>query len=244
MASANSQPKTRVEQDIENWKKQQLQMNGKGAAGANAFLFGGLGALAGIGGGNGLQYSGPGGLSGLGGSGGGAGANGHMNAFDSCSQMSRKKRRRKRNKSNKQRVKSFLSSSSGCEDQLNESMIESCSSPDYSMQEMELGKEFFTDSTTKPGMATATGTPQIQPMLAALSIGKGPSSIIEKLRQTLKETGHIIEVKAGANAREKAERQQRFQSLTKKEFSADPAEKAPTPPGSQPDGGEAPMMLD
>lgn len=165
-----------------------------------------------------------------------------MNAFDSCSQMSRKKRRRKRNKSNKQRVKSFLSSSSGCEDQLNESMIESCSSPDYTMQEMELGKEFFTDPTTR--QPTAAGTPQIQPMLAALSIGKGPSSIIEKLRQTLKETGHIIEVKAGVNAREKGQRQQRFESLTKKKFSADGPAKPSTPPPRQPSGGDAPTLQD
>ena len=77
-------------------------------------------------------------------------------------------------------------------------MIESCSSPDYTMQEMELGKDFFSDSTTKQG-----GAPQIQPMLAAMSIGKGPSTIIEKLRQTLKETGHIIEVKSETNLREK-----------------------------------------
>ena len=240
MASANSQPKTRVEQDIENWKKQQMQMGGKGAAGANAFLFGGLGGLGG-GGANGLQYGGLSGLGGLGGTGSGAGGNGHMNAFDSCSQMSRKKRRRKRNKSNKQRVKSFLSSSSGCEDQLNESMIESCSSPDYTVQEMELGREFFTDATTKP--ATTTGTPQIQPMLAALSIGKGPSTIIEKLRQTLKETGHIIEVKSENNLREKRQRQQRFQSLTKKEFPAEETKKPETPPQAQPSSSEAPMVL-
>ena len=54
MASANSQPKTRVEQDIENWKKQQMQMNGKGGAGANALFFGGLGGLGGLGGANSL----------------------------------------------------------------------------------------------------------------------------------------------------------------------------------------------
>jgi len=29
MASLNSQPKTRVEQDIENWKKQQMLMGNK-----------------------------------------------------------------------------------------------------------------------------------------------------------------------------------------------------------------------
>lgn len=59
--------------------------------------------------------------------------------------MARKKRRRKRSKSNRQRIKSFLSSSSGGEDQMNESMIESCSSPDYRQEEMELGKDFFFD---------------------------------------------------------------------------------------------------
>lgn len=57
----------------------------------------------------------------------------------------RKKRRRKRSKGNRQRIKSFLSSSSGAEDQMNESMIESCSSPDYSRQETELGKDIFFD---------------------------------------------------------------------------------------------------
>lgn len=30
---------------------------------------------------------------------------------------------------------------------MNESMIESCSSPDYTQQEMELGKDFFFDLT-------------------------------------------------------------------------------------------------
>jgi len=30
---------------------------------------------------------------------------------------------------------------------MNESMIESCSSPDYTQQEMELGKDFFFDMT-------------------------------------------------------------------------------------------------
>ena len=98
-------------------------------------------------------------------------------------------------------------------------MIESCSSPDYTVQEMELGKDFFCDPTTKQGMTP--GIPPIQPMLAALSIGKGPSTIIEKLRQTLKESGHIIEVKNDNNLREKRQRQQRFQSLTRKEFSAE-----------------------
>jgi hypothetical protein len=53
------------------------------------------------------------------------------NTFDSMSHISRKKRRRKRNKGKNQRVKSYLSSSSGCEDQINEDLIESCSSPDY-----------------------------------------------------------------------------------------------------------------
>ena len=66
MASANSQPKTRVEQDIEIWKKQQMQMNGKGGAGANSLFFGGLGGLAGIGGANSLQFGGLNGLGGLG----------------------------------------------------------------------------------------------------------------------------------------------------------------------------------
>jgi len=68
----------------------------------------------------------------------------------------RKKRRRKRSKSNRQRIKSFLSSSSGGEDQMNESMIESCSSPDYTQQELELGKDFFFDvgSVTSPMTAT------------------------------------------------------------------------------------------
>ena len=106
---------------------------------------------------------------------------------------------------------------------------------------MELGKDFFTDPTTKQGMGP--GTPQLQPMLAAMSVGKGPSTIIEKLRQTLKETGHIIEVKNENNLREKRQRQ-RFQSLTKKEFSAEkPISKSVTPPLSQPSSTEVPMVL-
>lgn len=51
-------------------------------------------------------------------------------------------------------------------------------------------------------------------MLAALTIGKGPSPIIEKLRQTLKESGHIIEVKS--DLRDKKQRQQKLQALNKK----------------------------
>lgn len=72
--------------------------------------------------------------------GGGMLVGGNVNntgTFDAMSQHSRKKRRRKRNK-NKQRVKSYLSSSSGEGDQdaqMQEEMIESCSSPDYTMQE-------------------------------------------------------------------------------------------------------------
>ena len=58
-------------------------------------------------------------------------------------------------------------------------------------------------------------------MLAALTIGKGPSPIIEKLRQTLKESGHIIELKT--ETREKRQRQQKQQALSKKEFSAEPS---------------------
>ena len=67
---------------------------------------------------------------------------------------------------------------------------------------MELGKDFFSDLTTKQG--PTPNAPQIQPMLAALTIGKGPSPIIEKLRQTLKESGHIIELKG--DLREKRQR--------------------------------------
>jgi len=39
---------------------------------------------------------------------------------------------------------------------MNESMIESCSSPDYTQQELELGKDFFFDvgSVTSPMTAT------------------------------------------------------------------------------------------
>ena len=108
-----------------------------------------MGTMAGVGGHTGMPYGSMMGISGHQTQGGGHGQNSHMNTFDNCSQMSRKKRRRKRNKSSKQRLKSFLSSSSGCDDQMNESMIESCSSPDYTMQEMELGKDFFQDMTTK-----------------------------------------------------------------------------------------------
>lgn len=52
---------------------------------------------------------------------------------DVTSQFSKKKRRRKRNKGKSQRVKSYLSSSSDGDDQMNEDMIESCSSPDYNV---------------------------------------------------------------------------------------------------------------
>ena len=75
------------------------------------------------------------GASGFGGFGGSSLPGGGGLTFDSVSQQSRKKRRRKRNKSNKQRVKSYLSSSSGCDDPMNEDLVESCSSPEYSLQE-------------------------------------------------------------------------------------------------------------
>ena len=42
---------------------------------------------------------------------------------------------------------------------MNESMIESCSSPDYTVQEMELGKDFFSDLTTK--QSSTPNAPQI-----------------------------------------------------------------------------------
>ena len=44
---------------------------------------------------------------------------------------------------------------------MNESMIESCSSPDYSRQEMELGKDFFFD--LNPPSADLTSQKANQP---------------------------------------------------------------------------------
>ena len=116
MASVNSQPKTRVEQDIENWKKQQMLMGNKGH-GAN--LPGGQGSLNSLLYHNNAQNSNyshnQGGYSQ-----GGANAHGQGNqggfGGDANNAMARKKRRRKRSKSNRQRIKSFLSSSSGGED--------------------------------------------------------------------------------------------------------------------------------
>ena len=156
MASVNSQPKTRVEQDIENWKKQQMLMGNKG----NANIPGGQSSLNSLLYGNGSSTGNNfGGANGQGGFGGGAGQSSHASGAaggygDANNAMARKKRRRKRSKSNRQRIKSFLSSSSGAEDQMNESMIESCSSPDYTQQEMELGKDFFFDvaPTTPPSV--------------------------------------------------------------------------------------------
>ena len=113
--------------------------------------------------------------------------------------MARKKRRRKRSKSNRQRIKSFLSSSSGAEDQLNESMIESCSSPDYSQHEHELGKEIFFDFSIAPSdplPPTDTQAPS-QPTTNSTSTLITPQQLseqIDKLRLCLKETGHIIMV--------------------------------------------------
>ena len=141
MASVSSQQKTRVEQDIENWKKQQMLLGNKGAAipgGAinlNQLLYAGSN-------GQGANYStSQGAYSGQTGS-----SQANQQQFnDTGNALARKKRRRKRSKSNRQRIKSFLSSSSGAEDQMNESMIESCSSPDYTQQEMEMGKDFFFD---------------------------------------------------------------------------------------------------
>ena len=83
---------------------------------------------------------------------------------------------------------------------MNESMIESCSSPDYTQQEMELGKDFFFDmpETTPPSQGNpplALSVPAMQFQLAQPTVIMTPQQLtisIEKLRQNLKETGHII----------------------------------------------------
>ena len=91
--------------------------------------------------------------------GGSGGVGGNFGGADSNNAMARKKRRRKRSKNNRQRIKSFLSSSSGNEDQMNESMIESCSSPDYAQQEMELGKDFFFNNADLQTPQSPTAAP-------------------------------------------------------------------------------------
>ena len=201
MASVNSQPKTRVEQDIENWKKQQLLLGNKGGVpygnGSNSVMNTLLFA-SGLGSSNGQNYQ-------------SQQAQSNSN-FDQNNSLARKKRRRKRSKNNKQRIKSFLSSSSGGDDQMNESMIESCSSPDYSMQERELGKDFFFEQQQTNSQAILMQS-QMDADENGNGVGMPPSaeddssralvaswipsrqeqnSLIEKLRQTLKETGHII----------------------------------------------------
>ena len=100
MASVNSQPKTRVEQDIENWKKQQMLMGHKG--GAN--LPGGSGSLNsllyGNSSGSGANYSSNAGGTGFIGRDQGSNPGG-ISGYDANNANLRKKRRRKRSKSNR-----------------------------------------------------------------------------------------------------------------------------------------------